>query len=258
MADDYFILNCSFGKDSMAMLKTCVDKGYPIDEVCYIKIMYDKGISAEYPAHYQFIQDVGIPYITEKLGLKYHELNPKSTLKDLFFKVFQKGAYTGKHYGFPQRHCVKCNSELKIRTLKLFHTELREKDLKPVHYVGIAADEQKRVLRGKYYGYLMPLADLHITERDAMRICMENGILSPLYECDCFNRIGCFFCPNCTIPQLRYLYRTSPELLKDLADLDKYSPFKFHSPHTATQLLRKFESEAREQTKLSDFIGRGD
>lgn len=251
--EDYYVLDCSFGKDSMAMLKLCVDKGYPIDEVMYIKIFYDQEHSAEYPEHYRFIQEVGIPYITDTLGLKYHELNPKSTLKDLFFKVFQKGTYAGKYYGFPQRHCVKCNSELKILTLKRFHAELRERERRAVHYVGIAADEPNRVLRGKKYGYLMPLNDLHITEKDALKICKENGILSPLYNYDIFNRIGCFFCPNCTIPQLRYLYQTSPDLMYDLAELDKYSPFKFHPPYTATQLLRKFESEAREQTKLSEF-----
>lgn len=138
-------------------------------------------------------------------------------------------------------------------TLKKYHAELKNKDLKAVHYVGIAADEPKRVLRGKKTGYIMPLNEMHISERDALRICKENNILSPLYEYDFFKRVGCLFCPNCTIPQLRYLYQTSPELMRDLAELDKYSPFKFHPPYTATQLLRKFEAEAREQTKLSQF-----
>ena len=251
--DDYYVLNCSFGKDSMAMLKICVDKGYPIDEVCYIKMFYDKEHSAEYPEHYRFIQEVGIPYITDTLGLKYHEIIPKITYKELFYKKFQKGEYKGQNYGFAQRWCAKCNSDIKVNAFRMYISEMKRKGYRICQYVGIAADEKKRIRSGLKKGLIMPLYNEGITEREALKICKSNNILSPLYSEKCIKRIGCFFCPHCTIPQLRYLYMTSPDLIYDLAELDKYSPFKFHPPYTATELLRKFESEAREQTKLSEF-----
>ena len=251
---DNHIWDCSFGKDSMAMIQLGYEKNYPIDEVCYVKMMYDYEISAEYPEHWRFIQETGIPYIEDKLGLKFTELTPL-TFKDLFFKVFQKGTYAGNHYGFPQRHCVKCNSELKVKVLKKHITEIKKSGKIPQEYVGIAADETKRVLKNKKYGLRTPLADWGITEREARRICETHGILSPIYHNIEFNRIGCFFCPNCTIPQLKYLWKTSPQLMEDLAKLDKYSPFKFHSPFTATQLLNRFKAEEKEQSSLSQFGG---
>lgn len=236
----------------MAMIQLGYEKNYPIDEVCYVKMMYNDETSAEYPEHWRFIQEKGIPYIEDKLGLRYVELKTL-TFKDLFFKVFQKGTYTGKYYGFPQRHCVKCNSELKVKVFKKHINEIKKSGKTPQEYVGIAVDEKKRILHNRKAGLRLPLADWRITEKEARKICEAHNILSPIYHNIEFNRIGCFFCPNCTIPQLKYLWKTSPEIMEDLASLDKYSPFKFHPPYTATELLRKFESEEREQKPLTIF-----
>ena len=45
------IVMCSFGKDSMAMLYTMKKYNMPIDMIVYVRIMFDKGISAEIPLH---------------------------------------------------------------------------------------------------------------------------------------------------------------------------------------------------------------
>jgi 3'-phosphoadenosine 5'-phosphosulfate sulfotransferase (PAPS reductase)/FAD synthetase len=250
--DDYHVLNCSFGKDSMAMLKMCYDRGYPIDEVCYIDIRYDSKHSAEYPEHEKWIHEVGIPYITETLNLPFKSINPPVTYKELFFRKFQKGIHAGQCYGFSVRRTPKCNS-LKVSAMKEHALELMKNNKNVIKYVGIAADEVKRIQGAYKRGEKLPLVEMNITERECFKICKDEGILSPIYSHSYFNRIGCFFCPYSNIDQFRHVYKTSPELMRDLAELDKYSPFKFHPPYTATELLRKFESEEREQKPLTIF-----
>lgn len=252
MSQDYYVLNCSFGKDSMAMLKMCYDKGYPIDEVCYIDIRYDSEHSAEYPEHEKWIHEVGIPYISETLNLPFKIINPPVTYKELFFRKFQRGNFAGHCYGFSVRRTPKCNS-LKVGAMKNHVLKLLKEDKKVIRYVGIAADEVKRISGAYKRGERLPLVEMNITERECFKICEDEGILSSIYQYPYFDRIGCFFCPYSNVDQFRHVFRTSPELMRDLAELDKYSPFKFHPPYTATQLLRKFEAEAREQTKLSQF-----
>ena len=247
--NDYFIADCLFGKDSMAMLKVCIDKGYPIDEVNYVRMMYDENRSAEYPIHYRFIEEIGIPYVTEVLGLKFKSLEGP-TYKDIVMKIVSKGPRTGDHFGYPQRKCPRCNSVMKVAVINRHNSELKRLGYTVKHYVGIAADEKKRVARGVRTGYIMPLAIEGITEKDAFTICRKEGILSPIYEDALFNRIGCWFCPHSTINQLKYVWKTSPDLFRSLIELDNYSKFKFHPPYTATDLLNKFESESVEQKTL--------
>lgn len=252
--NEYYILNCSFGKDSMAMLKICAEREreYPIDEVCYIDIRYDATRSAEYPEHEKFIQEVGIPYIIQDLGLPLHIVHPEHSYKDLFFRVFKKGPFAGKYYGFSVRGTPKCNS-IKVKAMEQRIKEITATGYKPVKYVGIAADEKKRIEGARKRGEILPLVDLGITEGDAIKICKKEGTLSPIYNNPEFERIGCFFCPNSRVNQFKYLYKTNPELLADLAELDQYSPFRFHPPYTATDLWNKFSGEEKEQKALTEF-----
>lgn len=252
--NDYFIADCSFGKDSMAMLKICIDRGYPIDEVNYVHMMYSDDWSAEYPIHMRWIEDVGIPYVTEILGLKFKSLE-SPTYKTIVTKIVSKGLRKGDHFGFPQRKCPRCNSVMKVAAINRHNTELKKLGYVVRHFVGIAADEKKRVARGIRSGYIMPLAIEGITERDAFKICRKERILSPIYENAIFNRIGCWFCPHSTIEQLKYVWQTSPELFEDLVKLDKCSKFKFHPPYTATDLWNMFESESAEQKTLIEVLG---
>ena len=89
------------------------------------------------------------------------------------------------------------------------------KDL--VQYIGIAADEPKRLARldGNKVSLL---AKYGYTEKMAEQLCGEHGLLSPIYEFT--KRGGCFFCMNARDCELRHLRNNHPELWNKLLSLE--------------------------------------
>ena len=83
-------------------------------------------------------------------------------------------------------------------------------------YIGIAADEQKRLERLKE-GSVSILAKYGITEEMAVKICRERGLLSPIYSFT--KRNGCWFCPNARKKELLNIYYNHKELWEDLLSL---------------------------------------
>ena len=118
--------------------------------------------------------------------------------------------------------------------------------------VGIAADEPKRIERKIENNSFLPLVKYGITEEDAFRICKEEGFLSPAYNRG-RTRLGCWFCHNQRINELRRLRKEYPELWKKLLELDEVSPCKFTQRSTVKEFDERF---AREDAQLSifDFI----
>lgn len=112
------------------------------------------------------------------------------------------------------------NRDLKIRPIHRYYARYRERGV--VQYIGIAADEQRRLARMQDKGYIRKtslLAKYGYTEADARRKCEEYGLLSPLYRTS--HRGGCWFCPNCRIPVFAELRRRHPELWRELQLLSK-------------------------------------
>lgn len=98
------------------------------------------------------------------------------------------------------------NRDLKIQPIHRYYAHYRERGV--VQYVGIAADEPRRLARMQNKGYIRKtslLAKYGYTEVDARRKCEEYGLLSPLYRTS--HRGGCWFCPNCRIPFFVELWR---------------------------------------------------
>lgn len=238
-----YIASCSFGKDSLAMILTILQRDMPLDEVVYCEVMFDEKISGEYPEHRDFIYNIGIPTLENRYGLKVQVVRSDKTYKAECLHIRTKGPRAGTPTGFPSLWSPWCNGYLKRRPMEKYWKSQTE----PVHqYVGIAADEPKRLQRLLVKpNTSAPLANFGITEADAKTICENEGLLSPIYQTR--DRNGCWMCHNARICDLKRLYISRPDLwaelrrLQDIAD----QPFK-DGRQTVYELEARFEREIKE------------
>lgn len=195
------VLSCSFGKDSLATVCIARDHGEPLEELVYCEVMFDKETSGEVPEHRDFIYEKAIPKI-ESWGIKVSVLRPQKTYVDAFTQTIRKGNNAGKICSFPL--CGRCmiQRDCKARPLNRWKREHLGRDT--VQYLGIAADEKKRLARLDGVKLVSLLDKYGIDEADTPRICKAHGLLSPVYEFS--DRGGCFFCPNAKERELRHLY----------------------------------------------------
>lgn len=115
-----------------------------------------------------------------------------------------------------------------------------------VQYIGIAADEPKRLARLKP-GQISLLDKYHVAEPEARSMCAAEGLLSPLY--DFTKRGGCWFCPNASISELRHLYRYHPELwqlLLELQDVPNKPTERFSWRRTFREIDERFRQEGEQ------------
>ena len=182
-----------------------IEHGEPLDEAVYCEVMFDKDISGEVPEHRDFIYNTAIT-ILERMGVKVVVLRSEQTYVGLFTGRITRGPKKGVIRSFPL--CGKCAVQ---RDCKVRPIEQYKKTLPPgtVQYVGIASDEQERLLR--LNGTKVSLLEKYnFTEQDARSLCEKAGLLSPVYEFT--DRGGCWFCPNAKQKELRHLYDHHPDL----------------------------------------------
>lgn len=205
----------SFGKDSLATVILAKEHGEPLDAVVYSEVMFDKDTSGEVPEHRDFIYNVAIPKL-ESWGIPTIVLRAEKTFLDCFYHKRTKSKIperNGKYYGFPMVGGCFINSRCKSPPLDSFiHSHPKVKE-----YVGIAADEPKRLKRLDGSRKISLLAKYGVTEQGAAELCKRHGLLSPVY--DFSSRNGCWFCPNASYRELRHLRNYHPELWKKLLDL---------------------------------------
>lgn len=199
------ILSCSFGKDSIATALLALQHGEPLDELVYCEVMFSEEISGELPEHNRFIHETAIPYF-EQRGIPTRVLRSEKTYLSCFYHVVTRGKTKGMLSGFPLSGRCTIQRDCKLPPIKAY-----QKALPPdtVQYIGIAADEPKRLARLKP-GQISLLDKYHVAEPEARSMCAAEELLSPLY--DFTKRGGCWFCPNASISELRHLYRYHPEL----------------------------------------------
>lgn len=205
------ILSCSFGKDSIATALLALQHGEPLDELVYCEVMFSEEISGELPEHNRFIHETAIPYF-EQRGIPTRVLRSEKTYLSCFYHVVTRGKTKGMLSGFPLSGRCTIQRDCKLPPIKAY-----QKALPPdtVQYIGIAADESKRLARLKP-GQISLLDKYHVAEPEARSMCAAEELLSPLY--DFTKRGGCWFCPNASISELRHLYRYHPELWQLLAN----------------------------------------
>ena len=208
-----FYLSQSFGKDSMCQAIVAAEMGEPIDGAIYCEVMYTDLISGEIPEHRDFIYKVAIPKLEKDYGITTTILRSDRTFKDCFYHVSSRGKSEGKLNGFPIPGMCAINRDCKVRTINAW----KKAQTEPITmYVGIAADEHKRLERLKE-GSVSILAKYGITEEMAVEICRAHGLLSPIYSfC---KRNGCWFCPNSSKNELLNIYYNHRELFDDLLSL---------------------------------------
>ena len=206
------IASCSFGKDSLATLLLAMEHGEPLDEAVYCEVMFDKTISGEVPEHRDFIYNTAIPRL-EGMGMRVKVLRSEKTYVDLFTGKVTRGPKKGMLRSFPI--CGKCavQRDCKIRPIRQYQRSL---PADTVQYIGIAHDEQERLLR--LTGQQVSLLEkYHFTEEDAKQLCRKAGLLSPGYAFT--DRGGCWFCPNAKARELRHLYDHHPDLWARMLEL---------------------------------------
>lgn len=234
-----YLASCSFGKDSLAAILLAKKHGEPLDEAVYCEVMFDKTISGEVPEHRDFIYTKGIPAL-ERMGIKVTVLRGKKTYVDLFTGRITRGPKKGMLRSFPV--CGKCyvQRDCKLRPILRY-----QKTLPPdtVQYIGIAKDEQDRLLRleGRQVSLL---EKYNCTEQDAKELCRQAGLLSPIYEFA--GRGGCWFCPNAKRKELRHLYDHHPELWARMLELQAL-PGKVTEKFNRTQRFSDIDAMFREE-----------
>ncbi len=209
-----YIASFSGGKDSAATI-ILAHEDEPLDLIIFAEVMFDNDTSGELPEHIQFIENKCKP-LFESWGYEVKTLHADKTFMDCFNHVITKGPREGMRVGFPMAGKCCINRDCKVGVIKQF---LREKDPEKImQYLGIAADEPKRLARLEGTNKISLLAKYGHTEKMAFELCEKYGLLSPIY--DFAPRGGCWFCPNAGYFELKHLRTNYPKLWERLMDLE--------------------------------------
>ena len=241
MAKEKRIASCSFGKDSIATILLALEHGEPLDEAVYCEVMFDKNVSGEVPEHRDFIYNTAIPAL-ERMGVKIIVLRSEKTYVDLFTGRITRGPKKGMVRSFPI--CGRCavQRDCKVRPVERYK---RAQPPGTVQYIGIAKDEQERLLR--LDGAKISLLEKYnFTERDALEFCRKAGLLSPVY--DFTDRGGCWFCPNAKRAELRHLYDYHPDLWARMLELQAI-PGKATEKFNRTQRFSDIDAIFRQEDR---------
>lgn len=249
------ILCISGGKDSMATAILALEHGEPLDMAVYCEVMFDKDISGEVPEHRDFVYNRMIPFL-EGNGVPVEVVRGEITYLDNFYHVIRNSKNpksNEKLRAFPIRGMCTINSDCKINPMKKF---FRINGLSgAVQYVGIAADEPKRLARLDGVKNVSLLAKYGYTEAMAVELCKERGLYSPDYEYS--TRNGCWFCPNCRMSEFAEFKRRHPDLWQKLLDLGKVEnlvSYGFKYGMTVEEVDREISMQAA-QLRLWDLEG---
>ncbi len=245
MADLKCIASCSFGKDSLATILLAKEHGEPLDEAVYCEVMFDKSISGEVPEHRDFIYGRAIPAL-ERMGVRVVILRSEKTYVDLFTGRITRGPKRGMVRSFPI--CGRCavQRDCKIRPIKRYQRTLPPST---VQYLGIAQDEQERLLRLEGGRQISLLDKYNFTEQDAKELCEKAGLLSPVYEFT--DRGGCWFCPNAKRGELRHLYDHHPDLWARMLELQAL-PGKVTEKFNHTQKFSDIDAMFRAEDEQAE------
>lgn len=236
-----WIAGCSGGKDSVATLILAKEKCEPLDEVVYCEVMFDFETSGEVPEHRDFVYNRVAPFVENVLKVPFTVLRSRKTYLDVFNHVIVRGEREGKTTGFAIPGMCAINRDCKVPPLEKYW---KAQNTDVTQYVGIAADEPKRLARLKGTNRVSLLDKYGYTERDAKELCRENNLLSPIYNFT--SRNGCWFCPNCKDDEWAHMIKNNSELFDRLVWLEHNTPNicrrKLTRTETPTQLKRRILS----------------
>ena len=166
------IASLSYGKDSLAMLEAIKILELPLDRIVTAEVWATETVPAEFPEMVEFKKKAD-QIILDRYGIRVEHFRSKNTYDSSFHRTYTRGKHIGEIYGFP---CVKgawCLRDLKLDVL----TKLEFPNT--VKYLGIAADEPKRIVRD-YGNARLPLVEIGWDEAYCRKWCEENDLLSPI------------------------------------------------------------------------------
>ncbi len=231
-----YIASVSFGKDSLAMLLKIIGGGLPLDEV----VFFDTEV--EFKSIYK-IRDKVIPLLEEK-GIKYTELTDKYGFEYWMFDAKVKyrkkeGYHIG--YGWCGGHC-RWGTALKREAIKGYFRGQKYK-----LYLGIAADEVKRIDRNTNEVNILPLVEWGMTEAECLEYCHSLGYYwledNDIELYDYINRSACFCCSNKNLQDLRNMYHYFPYYWEWLKKAQTRIERKFKREYTVQDLEKRFKFE---------------
>lgn len=219
----YHAVSLSGGKDSTAMLLLMMERDMPIDVV----LTADTGM--EFPEMYEHIQKldallyrkrgIHITTLRHPRGFEYLMFEePKQKKSSIENRKLRGVSLYGN--GWPGMTVRWCTGQLKTHLITKEVNRLKG-EYNALHYVGIAADEPKRIRDEQY-----PLVEWNITEQEALQICYDRGFdWGGLYEI--YHRCSCWCCPLQRIDELRKLRHHHPELWERLREMDRRAIAQF-------------------------------
>lgn len=206
------------------MVLRLLEENFPLDEV----IFYDTGM--EFDAIYNNRDRLIL--ILQQRNIKYTELFSKTSF--LYNMLVRPVKYRKKekqypfHYGY--EWCGgKCRwaTTNKLKAITDYYKNNFDEEI--IEYVGIAADELRRVKNNPQKRY--PLIEWGMTEKDCLDYCYkhgwnwnENGV--ELYTI--LNRVSCWCCRNKNLKELKNIYHYLPSYWQKLRGLQSRidEPFK--------------------------------
>jgi 3'-phosphoadenosine 5'-phosphosulfate sulfotransferase (PAPS reductase)/FAD synthetase len=210
-----YIASCSGGKDSLATIILAHEKNEPLDYIVFSEVMFDETTSGEFPEHIEFIHNKVKP-LCESWGYKFEIVRDKKNFLTMFNHIITRSkdpTKNGRKFGFPIQGRCHINGDIKVPPIHRFKRAVGEH----IDYIGIAADEKKRLARLKP-GQISLLDKHGYTEADAFELCKKYDLISPIYEFT--KRGGCWFCPNNHQETMRYLRDKHPSLWHKLQELE--------------------------------------
>lgn len=224
-----FIVSLSGGKDSTAMLLRLIEERRPIDLILFC----DTGL--EFPQMYEHLKR-----LEQYTGRKITYLKAEESFEYYFLKYTPKRKnpkleqYSGMSWGGPYNRW--CTAMLKTRIIAKYLKALK-REYEVVEYIGIAADESKRIKTACY-----PLVEWRMTEADCLAYCYARGFdWGGLYKI--FKRVSCWCCPLQSIDELRKLYTHFPHLWEQLLRWDEQTWRQFRKDYSVRELTIRFELE---------------
>jgi len=223
------VVSLSGGKDSTAMLLRMVEEGWPIDQILFC----DTGL--EFPEMYDHIRKleayIGKPITRLKASKTFEyymlEHTPKRKNPALIGNI-------GLSWPGPRKRW--CTALLKTRVIDI-HLAKLNKEYEVIQYIGIAADEPKRIREKRY-----PLVEWGMTEADCLAYCKERGFdWDGLY--DIFTRVSCWCCPLQSYDELRRLRKHFPDLWRKLQEWDERTWRTYLKNYSVQQLDTRFAFE---------------
>lgn len=233
MKPKLYVVSLSGGKDSTAMLLRLIEERRPIDLILFC----DTGL--EFPQMYEHLRQV-----ENHIGIPITILRAEHSFEYYFFDYKPKRKnpkleqYSGMSWAGPCNRW--CTGMLKTRIISKYLKNLKN-NYEVVEYIGIAADETRRIRNGCY-----PLVEWNMTEKDCLAYCYERGFRwGGLY--DIFKRVSCWCCPLQSLLELRKLRKHFPDLWKQLEEWDKQTWRNFRADFSVADLNIRFDLEAEWQ-----------